>query len=106
MFSFPPDFLIDVLSFVMIALGSFAIFTRWQLRQTREALEAAQLRLTILEEQRGMMGSGEVTGESRMARLEEQIDRLAEGQDFLARVVSDRLTSAEERARQVSPPNG
>ena len=91
MFSIPPEVLIDILSFVMVSLGGFSIFTRWQLRRTREELEAAQLRLTILEEQRGMAGLGESSGESRMARLEDQMDRLAEGQDFLARMMTDRL---------------
>lgn len=91
MWSIPPELLIDILSFVMISLGGFSIFTRWQLRRTREDLEAARLRLTILEEQRGMPGLGDATGESRMARLEDQMDRLAEGQDFLARMVTDRL---------------
>lgn len=79
--------------FVLILGLSAALWhARFNLTQVKEQLSKAELRLAGLE---GQHGHSEL-GSSRMSAIEQELDtvhqqlaRLAEGQDFLARVLTE-----------------
>lgn len=92
------ELMTTLMSFALIGIGAMAIYARIKLRWVEEKLR----KLEWLEEARADrdVPSG---GDDRMAeietglaRLEARMEQLAEGQEFLGRVLADRVTPKRE----------
>lgn len=90
------ELMTTLMSFALIGLGAMAIYARIKLRWVEGKLK----KLEWLEEARADRAAG---GADRMAeieagldRLEVRLDQLAEGQEFLGRVLADRVTPKRE----------
>lgn len=95
-----------VMSLALIAIGAVAIYARLRLRWVEGKLR----RLEFLEDARSDR-TGEAVSADRLTeieagldRLEARLDQLAEGQEFLGRVLADRAMSPPRQDRQPGEP--
>ena len=87
--------MINLLTLVSMGLGILAAVGWALLREARKRLAVAESRMAILEGHRGP--SGETDRPALAGDLDElhaQLDRLMEGQEFLARVLTQRQVNS------------
>lgn len=96
----------SVMSLALIGIGAVAIYARLRLRWVEGKLR----RLELLEDARSDRVADPVSAdrlteiEAGLDRLEARLDQLAEGQEFLGRVLADRAMSPPRRDRQPGEP--
>lgn len=96
------ELLTTLMSFALIGIGAIAIYARIKLRWVEGKLK----KLEWLEEARADRGTAGVDAdrmaqiEAGLDRLEARMEQLAEGQEFLGRVLADRAVPPGRERRQ------